>query len=104
MKDDGRPVLGSTPLECVAVMDLLREYWPADQPMHYMNIDLEGIDEDIVLAIDWEEFRPRILSVEMHRNPLHHPEQPIMECVAKAGYSLEAYSFLTGFFVDRRTP
>jgi hypothetical protein len=67
-----------------------------------MNIDLEGIDEDIVLAIDWQEIRPKILSVEMHNSPLQQPDQPIMKSLSTAGYALESYSFLTAFFVDQR--
>lgn len=44
--------------------DLLNEYLPENQKIDFMNLDVEGLDFDILKSLDWKKYKPDFLLVE----------------------------------------
>lgn len=42
----------------------MEKYLPKGQQIDFMDIDVEGLDLQVVQSNDWERFRPRYLLVE----------------------------------------
>lgn len=80
--------------------DLLAQY--GQQTMHYLSIDVEGEDLSIMQAIDFDRYRPWILSCEP--SPHIYPDNPrlMFQVMAQAGYHLVARTFVNMIFMDKR--
>lgn len=44
--------------------DVWREYVPQDQPVHFLKIDVEGFEREVLLGGDWSINRPWVVVVE----------------------------------------
>ncbi len=44
--------------------DVLSEYCDANTTIHFMKIDVEGYEKEVLLGNDWDRFRPQILCIE----------------------------------------
>lgn len=80
--------------------DLLAKY--GQRSVQYLSIDVEGEDLPIMKAIDFDRFRPWILSCEPSAQV--HPENPqqMYQVMAQAGYCLVAHTGINMIFVDKR--
>ena len=96
----GIPVARTESIECMNVNKLLDTYKKSHVDIHYLSIDLEGFDERIVLALDWQRFKPWVVSVEVHAPTLQASlETPIAKHLIQNGYSCVSKCHLTMFFV-----
>lgn len=48
----------------ITLLELLEANLPAHQPIHFLKIDVEGLEEQVIKSCDWERFRPWIVVVE----------------------------------------
>jgi FkbM family methyltransferase len=80
--------------------DLLAKY--GQQSVQYLSIDVEGEDLPIMKAIDFDRYRPWILSCEPSAQV--HPENPqqMFQVMTQAGYCLVAHTGINMIFVDKR--
>jgi len=46
--------------------DIFDEYLPKNQTIDVMDVDCEGLDEEVLLSNNWEKYRPKMLLVEAH--------------------------------------
>jgi len=46
------------------IMEVLDTYVPRNQQIDFMDIDVEGLDEKIIDAIDWKKYHPTIVLTE----------------------------------------
>lgn len=44
--------------------DVWRECVPSDQPVHFLKVDVEGFERDVLLGAEWSAHRPWIVVVE----------------------------------------
>lgn len=51
-------------IEIKTLAELLEMHLPKDQQIDFMDIDVEGLDLQVVQSNDWDRFRPRYLLVE----------------------------------------
>lgn len=51
-------------VECRSVNEILEMYVPDEQHIDVLNIDLEGLDEQIIQAIDWKKYSPTVVLTE----------------------------------------
>ena len=85
-------------------MDVLREHITSEhlELYHYVNIDLEGMDEIIVQQIDWTWIPAKLVSVEIHDLDLSRvTEHPIHKMLSEAGFHLEYFVKPTAFYARR---
>ena len=73
---------------------------PADQPVHFLKIDVEGAERDVILGGDWGACRPWIVVVEATRPNTQEPSHGDWEDVlTNAGYGYAYGDGLNRFYV-----
>ena len=100
MKRIGKTVKKVVNVPCDTINNLLEKYVPTGQTIHYMDIDVEGLDEMVVRTLDTDRFQPWVISIETFaarvRDLLEHPATLTLEA---KGYVLMAVAGRTRFFV-----
>ena len=69
-----------------------------------LSIDVEGHDYEVLTSFDLDEFRPRLIVIEMHQFVLGNVDpqnQKIIDHLAQHNYEMAAYATLNGYFVRR---
>jgi FkbM family methyltransferase len=84
----------------IHINDLLAKH--AARPLHYLSIDVEGVDLAIMRAMDFETYRPRVLSCEPSGHIYANNPQQMFDVMVQAGYALVARTFVNMIFVDKR--
>ena len=68
---------------------LLDRHLPPGQPIHFLSIDVEGLDEAILTHHDFGRYRPRVLVFERHALPKAEPgRDPVVGHLRARGYEL----------------
>jgi len=82
--------------------DVLDLHLPKDVQIDYMNIDCEARDHAVLESNDWEKYRPRLLSVEVHGfDPGHPGGNPTFQFLEAQGYIFFAQYYATSFYEIR---
>lgn len=71
----------------------------------FLNLDIEGLDEEILRRIDWQTHRPTCICVEtISYETKDEPRKlhSILDYMAEQDYMLYADTFINSIFVDRR--
>jgi FkbM family methyltransferase len=84
-----------------SLTDILEEHAaPAD--FDFLNVDVEGMELEVLESLDLDRFRPRLIALEIHGFDAAEPaSSPVIRFLAARGYALRAYNGLTAF-VERR--
>jgi len=84
----------------VKLSTILDEHVPANMPIDFMTIDVEGFDHEIVVSSDWERYRPRVLLLELLDTGIEQlAGHPTAQILYRYGYRAVAKTFNTFFFV-----
>ena len=79
--------------------EILSEYIPQGKEIDLMNVDVEGLDLEVLKSNDWDKYSPRVLIVEDH---LFNPEKPleseITQFLKSKGYTLKANCLISLIF------
>lgn len=85
------------------INDILAEHVPPGVAIDYMNIDVEGMDRELVESLDFARFSPSVLAVEMHdADKLNLSADPTVAHLLAQDYGLEAVCGVTFVFMQRR--
>ncbi|MHB1530105.1 MAG: FkbM family methyltransferase [Acidiferrobacteraceae bacterium] len=101
-KKDRHPyrILKTVPVPVMTLRQILTEHVPADTRIDFMTIDAEGFDHEVVVSNDWEQFRPRVVLVELLTTELGQLDaHPTARVLHDYGYRVIAKTFNTCFFV-----
>jgi FkbM family methyltransferase len=81
---------------------VFKQHLPPDVKIDYLNIDVEGLDMEVLSSNNWELYRPKILSVEeKHKMPLEEfMSGEVFKFMNVNGYQLMSKTILTHFFID----
>lgn len=78
---------------------LLAEHLPAGQEIDFLNIDVEGKDEDVLRSNDWSRYRPRfILAETLRTDMLGLGECSVVQFLLGVGYKPVSKAYGTSFF------
>lgn len=70
--------------------DVLQQHAP-NTFIDYLNIDVEGLDESILRSIDWNLYRPTVISFECHLDVRQgFNDVPALQFLASKGYEFQA--------------
>jgi FkbM family methyltransferase len=95
------------PVPAFTVNEVLERHFP--QGVDLIDIDIEGLDFEVLQEIDFERFRPRLISVEIHGG--HYakkeeagysytvPKEAFIDFMQAKGYRLLVPIVLNGIFV-----
>ena len=66
-----------------------------------LNIDVEGMDLDVLNSNDWSKYRPKFVVIEILKNNLHEiDKEPIFQLMKKQNYVIFSKQINTVFFKD----
>lgn len=73
-------------------------------PIHFLDVDVEGMDNQVLASHDFERFPVGLVAVEIHGFDASHPGiSPTVSLLDRQGFRLVAYNGLTAFF-GRKSP
>jgi FkbM family methyltransferase len=79
--------------------DILNEYMPTNKSIDFMNIDVEGLDLNVLRSNDWEKFKPSVIMIEAINLNLENLVENEVYCFLKEKkYTLVAKTHNTLFF------
>ncbi len=71
--------------------DILAKHLPANQHIDLLNVDVEGLDVEILKSLDWQKYVPQVIVVEDHHFTLATPNQsPVYQLLVGQNYRLQA--------------
>ncbi len=80
---------------------ILREH-TAGRTIHFLKIDVEGAERQVLASSDWSEYRPIVVVVEAVKSwsasPTHEDWEEIL---VTAGYDLAAFDGVNRFYLER---
>lgn len=80
--------------------NILEEHLPEGKEIDLMNIDVEGLDKEVLHSNDWERFSPRVLVIEDHLFDPEHPlESEIVQFLKSKNYRLKANCLISLVFL-----
>lgn len=90
--------------ECKVATSTLRDIWlrhiPDGQDVHFLKVDVEGFERQVIVSNDWKERRPWIVIVEatapLTPLPNHESWEPFL---LQAGYQHAYFDGLNRFYV-----
>lgn len=69
-------------VSCSTLPDIWKQYVPESQEVHFLKIDVEGHEKNVIAGTDWQKFRPWIVVVEatlpMTQIEVHEEWEPIL--------------------------
>lgn len=84
--------------------DLLDECLTENQPIDFMNIDVEEAEMGVLRSNDWVKYRPRLIAIETHGlNPVRPEDHPVAAYLLGKGYRFECFISPTSIFIDSKT-
>lgn len=93
----------------IVPMTTLAEIWdrhvPSGQAVHFLKIDVEGFEEQVIRGADWQRHRPWIVvaeaTVPQSSEQNHHQWDPLL---VEAGYDFVWFDGLNRFYIARERP
>ena len=81
---------------------ILDEFLPQNQPIHFLSVDVEGIDINVLRSNEWGKYRPRFVLAECHVDEdLLSIERDEIYCyLRQQSYILVAKTMRTAIFED----
>jgi len=92
-------------LETISVNDIIEKYFNSDAPV-ILNLDIEGLEKQILDSIDFEKYRPMIMIIEMipysKKLVTGQKDTELLDYVRSKGYDEYAFTGINSIFIDRR--
>lgn len=93
-------IVGRRRVQTRTLTDILREH-AAPARFGLLTVDCEGHDHEVLQSLDFDAYRPRVISVEMHGYDLERQEPGVIPAyLREKGYRFRAYSTMNGYFTD----
>lgn len=78
---------------------IIEENLPPGRQIDYLNVDVEGLDLDVLKSNDWEKYRPSVITVEDIHFQVEEPlNSDIYNFLKSKKYSLTSVSHITLIF------
>lgn len=95
----GREVIDQKTVRVRPLRDILDEHLPSGKKIDLLDIDVEGLDEEVLKSNDWSKYRPSVLLVETHGvTLLTVSEHPVSRFLAEQGYTPVGFTAMTTIF------
>ena len=105
-KNPSAKVLETVAVETVSVPDIMEKYF-SDKPPVIMNVDIEGMEMDVLNSIDFEKCRPLIIITEMIPYStgltVNVKNSEIQDFMKGVGYEEFAFTGINSIFVDMKS-
>jgi FkbM family methyltransferase len=99
LESRGYKIIKTVKLKTRTLRDVLYEHMPAGKKINLLNIDVEGLDMDVLQSNDWQKFKPEIILIEDRDFRLDNPkESAIYNFLSVKNYALIAKCLNTLIF------
>jgi FkbM family methyltransferase len=79
--------------------EILDAHLPANTSIDFLNIDVEGLDNDVLEGNDWNRFRPRIIAIESHGFDISRAsDNGAFKLLSGHGYKLVSHVIVTSIY------
>jgi FkbM family methyltransferase len=85
-------------IQTVPLSELLDKHIPGNTAIDYMNIDVEGLDMQVLQSNNWAKYKPLIISIESNNNSSTLAENETYVFLKSKGYSLSSIMYNTLLF------
>ncbi|MEM9702425.1 MAG: FkbM family methyltransferase [Planctomycetota bacterium] len=101
--------IGTRTVPVMPLAALLDEHLPGRLPagrrIDFLNVDVEGLDEEVLASNDWSKYRPRAVLAEVHLKQDRHwirrlGENSVVQYLQSQGYGPVAHSGCTALFLE----
>ncbi len=104
LKTKGIESIKKSIIQCRLINEILEEALPHGKAIDYINIDLEGFDELIVKTLDWNKYKPTLISVEMLQHSIETIlDSEIYRILKSFDYKFISFIGLTAMFLKNDT-
>lgn len=87
-------------VSCQTLADICEAHVPQHQPIHFLKVDVEGMERDAFLGADFSRFRPQVILVEstlpMSQTPCWSEWEPLLTA---ANYDFVYFDGLNRYYV-----
>lgn len=87
-------------IEIMPLEKIIDQYLPGQQQISFMNVDVEGLDLEVLKSNNWDKYRPRLILVEDFGSLENLQEVEIYHFLRSVGYKLVAKTSMTWFFME----
>lgn len=103
-KNRGSVLISKTKIMVLRLRDVLDQHMPINQKIDFLNIDVEGLDLQVLRSNDWSRYRPSYVLAEAlgMRDVYQVIESDLHEYMISVGYSFFAKCVNTLLFIDSR--
>ncbi|MBF0461150.1 MAG: FkbM family methyltransferase [Magnetococcales bacterium] len=102
-EESGRQLSGTSIIPVLTINQILGQYLGPNQEIDVMNIDIEGLDEEVVQSMDLSQYRPKILLIELNDlDKFAVLDNPAVRHLRNNDYSLFSINIATSIFVDNK--
>ncbi len=96
-------VINEVMIDTVPLSEILIKHLKGNEQIDFLNIDVEGLDLEILRSIDWSIHQPKTILVEDLNNQIEKIfESEIFNFLKLKGYSLFAKTFNTLIFLKKK--
>lgn len=92
-------IIGEKKIKTYPLAKILLQYLPKNQTIDVLNIDVEGLDLEVLQSNDWDLFKPKVILVECLDKDIENIfDDPIYKFLKNHKYSFIAKTTRTCFF------
>lgn len=98
-KINGWAIIDQKVVTVKPISQLLDENLRPGQEIDIMDIDVEGMDDEVLRSNDWDKYRPKALLVEIHAASVYNiTNNPTVSYLSGKGYEVSGILTLTTIF------
>lgn len=99
----GYKIINKLDIEVININQLLEEYF-RNKELHFLSVDVEGLDYEILKTMDFLRFKPICICVETINfvpNGMAEKDEKILKLMSSNGYFEYAFTGINSIFVDK---
>lgn len=94
-------LLDTKEIDCYTLAQILEEHLPDNVPIDLLDIDVEGLDLEVLESNNWDRYRPSVILVE-DRDFRHQLSQSsIFTFLIEKGYVFHSYMDITLIMIEK---
>lgn len=99
---EGKKIRRKEKMVTRTLVNILDEYLPENQEIDFLNIDVEGLDFEVLKTNDWEKYRPKVVLIEdytIKTSGLNNSN--IYQYMKNKGYYFFSQAFDTTIYIEK---